>query len=156
MAVPQTANSTDITSVIANLSSRQNGRPKTKISGRKRAAILMLALGEQYGGKIWSMLDDDEVKDLSIAMSTLGTVEADVVEDMLLEFVSRMSASGALMGNFDATERLLQQYLPAERVVGIMDEIRIGRASCRERAEILDATVSITENAKTDGPRQDF
>src|SRR5437879_4242691 len=124
MAAPQTANSTDITSVIANLSSRQNGRPKTKISGRKRAAILMLALGEQYGGKIWSMLDDDEVKDLSIAMSTLGTVEADVVEDMLLEFVSRMSASGALMGNFDATERLLQQYLPAERVVGIMDEIR--------------------------------
>src|ERR1700748_3964299 len=35
-----------------------------------------------------------------------------------------MSASGALMGNFDATERLLQQYLPPERVVGIMDEIR--------------------------------
>src|SRR5438045_5626816 len=102
MAVPQTANSTGITSVIANLSARQTGRPKTKISGRKRAAILMLALGEQYGGKIWSMLDDDEVKDLSIAMSTLGTVEADVVEDMLLEFVSRMSASGALMGNFDA------------------------------------------------------
>src|SRR5205807_905527 len=124
MAVPQTANSNDITSVIANLSTRQIGRPKTKITGRKRAAILMLALGEQYGGKIWSMLDDDEVKDLSIAMSTLGTVEADVVEDMLLEFVSRMSASGALMGNFDATERLLQQYLPAERVVGIMDEIR--------------------------------
>src|SRR3977135_2977385 len=57
-------------------------------------------------------------------MSTLGTVEADVVEDLLLEFVSRMSASGALMGTFDATERLLQQYLPAERVTGIMDEIR--------------------------------
>ena len=57
-------------------------------------------------------------------MSTLGTVEADTVEDMLLEFVSRMSASGALMGNFDATERLLQQYLSPERVNGIMDEIR--------------------------------
>src|SRR5436305_987706 len=124
MAVPQTANSTDITSVIANLSSRQNGRPKTKISGRKRAAILMLALGEQYGGKIWSMLDDDEVRQLSLEMSTLGTVEVETVEDMLLEFVSRMSASGALMGNFDATERLLQQYLPPERVNGIMDEIR--------------------------------
>ena len=57
-------------------------------------------------------------------MSTLGTVEADVVEDLMLEFVARMSASGALMGNFDATERLLQQYLPAERVTGIMEEIR--------------------------------
>src|ERR1700743_3693222 len=57
-------------------------------------------------------------------MSNLGTVEADVVEDLMLEFVSRMSASGALMGNFDATERLLQQYVPSERVSGIMEEIR--------------------------------
>jgi flagellar motor switch protein FliG len=125
MALPQTSNQNDITSVISSLAARQNNRaPKEQISGPKRAAMLMLALGEQYGGKIWSLLDDDEVRELSIHMSTLGTVEAEVVEDMLLEFVSRMSASGALMGNFDATERLLQQYLPPERVVGIMDEIR--------------------------------
>jgi len=83
------------------LASRQNGRPKAPpLSGPKRAAILMLALGEQYGGKVWSLLDDDEVRELSMVMSTLGTVEADVVEDLLLEFVSRMSTSGALMGNF--------------------------------------------------------
>src|ERR1700749_3016131 len=125
MALPQTTNANDITSVISSLAARQGNRKQTDpISGPKRAAMLMLALGEQYGGKVWSLLDDDEVRELSIHMSTLGTVEAEVVEDMLLEFVSRMSASGALMGNFDATERLLQQYLPTERVTGIMDEIR--------------------------------
>ncbi len=125
MSVPQTTNAHDITSVIANLASRQGNRPKgPPMSGPKRAAVLMLALGEQYGGKVWSLLDDDEVRELSMAMSTLGTVEADVGEDLLLEFVSRMSASGALMGTFDATERLLQQYLPSDRVSGIMDEIR--------------------------------
>ncbi|QQO16242.1 flagellar motor switch protein FliG [Bradyrhizobium diazoefficiens] len=127
-AALQNANSNDITSVISTLGQRANSRaggPKTEaLAGPKRAAILMLALGEQYGGKIWSLLDDDEVRQLSLEMSTLGTVEVDTVEDMLLEFVSRMSASGALMGNFDATERLLQQYLPPERVNGIMDEIR--------------------------------
>ncbi|WP_298255736.1 flagellar motor switch protein FliG [Bradyrhizobium sp.] len=125
MAVPQTNNANDIANVISSLAARQNGKAKAPLlPGPKRAAILMLALGEQYGDKVWSLLDDDEVRELSVHMSTLGTVEADVVEDMLLEFVSRMSASGALMGNFDATERLLQQYLPPERVVGIMDEIR--------------------------------
>src|SRR6202162_740950 len=125
MAVPQTTNANDISTVIANLASRQGNRPKgPAMSGPKRAAILMLALGEQYGGKVWSLLDDDEVRELSMHMSPLGTVEAEVVEDLLLEFVSRMSASGALMGTFDATERLLQQYLPSERVSGIMDEIR--------------------------------
>jgi flagellar motor switch protein FliG len=124
----QNANSQDITSVISTLGARAGSRPKDgkteQLSGPRRAAILMLALGEQYGGKIWSLLDDDEVRQLSLEMSTLGTVEVDTVEDMLLEFVSRMSASGALMGNFDATERLLQQYLSPERVSGIMDEIR--------------------------------
>jgi flagellar motor switch protein FliG len=125
MAVPQAAqNTNDITSVIESLAKRQAGKEKKDIPGPKRAAMLMLALGEQYGGKIWQLLDDDEVRELSLAMSTLGNVEAEVVEDMLLEFVSRMSASGALMGNFDATERLLQQYLSPERVNGIMDEIR--------------------------------
>src|SRR5215472_6603093 len=126
MALPQAHNVQDITSVISSLAARQQnkGQATQQLPGPKRAAILMLALGEQYGGKVWSLLDDDEVRELSIHMSTLGTVEAEVVEDLLIEFVSRMSASGALMGNFDATERLLQQYLPPERVNGIMDEIR--------------------------------
>src|SRR3954464_365517 len=42
----------------------------------------------------------------------------------MLEFVGRLSASGALLGNFDATERLLVQYLPSDRVSNIMEEIR--------------------------------
>jgi flagellar motor switch protein FliG len=120
-----TTNNNDIAGAVAALAQRQASRPPgEKVSGPKRAAMLMLALGEQYGSKIWALLDDDELRELSIHMSSLGNVEADIVEDMMLEFVSRMSASGALMGNFDATERLLQQYLPEERVHGIMDEIR--------------------------------
>src|SRR3984893_5926754 len=107
MAVPQTTTTNEIANVIATLASRQSTRPKGKpMSGPERAAILMLPLAAQYGGKVWSLLDDDEVRELSMVMSTLGTVEADVVEDLLLEFVSRMSASGALMGTFDGTERL--------------------------------------------------
>jgi flagellar motor switch protein FliG len=114
----------DIASIVASLASRQTEASTRKLSGPERAAVLMLALGEQYGAKIWNMLDDDELRELSIVMSTLGTVDAVLVEGLLLEFVSRMSASGALMGNYDATERLLQQYLPPERVGGIMEEIR--------------------------------
>jgi flagellar motor switch protein FliG len=121
----QLANTNDIAGAVAALAQRQANRaPGEKLPGPKRAAMLMLALGEKYGGKVWSLLDDDELRELSLQMSTLGTIEPEVVEDTMLEFVSRMSASGALMGTFDATERLLQQYLPPERVTGIMDEIR--------------------------------
>ena len=115
----------DIGGLMAELASRpQVSKTRRKLTGPERAAVLMLALGENYGGKIFSMLDDDELREISIVMSQLGSIEAEEVEQLLLEFVGRLSASGALLGNYDATERLLQQYLPKERVGGIMDEIR--------------------------------
>src|SRR3954468_5282525 len=106
--------SSEIENLVATLAGRQHDGPKStrKLTGPERAAVLMLALGEQHGAKIWNLLDDDELRELSIVMSTLGTIDASAVESLMLEFVSRMSASGALMGNYDATERLLQQYLP--------------------------------------------
>ena len=53
MALPQTNNANDIASVISSLAARQGNKVKgAPIAGPKRAAILMLALGEQYGGKV--------------------------------------------------------------------------------------------------------
>jgi flagellar motor switch protein FliG len=116
----------EINNALASLVNRPGaGTPaKRQLKGPERAAVLMLALGEQYGAKIWSMLDDDELRQISVVMSNIGTINADLVENLLIEFVSRISASGAVMGNYDATERLLQSYLPAERVANIMEEIR--------------------------------
>jgi len=94
------------------------------ISGPERAAVLLLTLGNQYGAKIWAQLEDDELHELGVVMSKLGTVTAETVESLLVEFITRLSGSGAIMGNYDATEQLLKQFLTPERVAGIMDEIR--------------------------------
>jgi flagellar motor switch protein FliG len=124
MATPKKAQA-EIADLVATLAGRQAAAGSGRaLSGPERAAVLMLALGEQHGEKVWKLLDDDELRTLSVTMSTLGTVEAEAVESLLLEFVGRLSASGALLGNYEATERLLQQYLPADRVSNIMEEIR--------------------------------
>ena len=127
MNAPAQGKRTDIETLMATLAKgkAEAGVGKGRaLSGPERAAVLMLSLGDQYGAKVWALLDDDDLRQLSIVMSTLGTVESNNVEELLLEFVGRLSASGAVMGNYDYTERLLQQYLPPERVGGIMDEIR--------------------------------
>ncbi len=127
MPAPAKNPSSEIADLVATLAGRQaqsNAGSARTLTGPERAAVLMLALGEQHGEKVWKLLDDDEVRQISIVMSQLGTVGAESVESLLLHFVGRLSASGALMGNFDATERLLQQYLPPERVTNIMEEIR--------------------------------
>jgi flagellar motor switch protein FliG len=122
---PETAARADIDGLMADLASRpQVNMGRRKLTGPERAAVLMLALGEQYGGKIFGLLDDDELREISTAMSALGTIDADSVEQLLLQFVSQMSATGGLLGSYDVAERLLQQYLPKERVGGIMDDIR--------------------------------
>lgn len=94
------------------------------LSGTERAAVLLLALGREHGDVIWRQLDDEEIRLISIAMSKLGKVSTEIVEKLMVEFVLDMGHAGALVGNYDSTERLLQQFLPAERVSLIMEEIR--------------------------------
>jgi flagellar motor switch protein FliG len=94
------------------------------LSGAERAAIFLLSLGEENGAKLWSMLDEDEIKELSQTMSNLGTVSANLVEKLLIEFVSQMSSTGSLMGSYESTERLLSRFVQGDKVGQIMEEIR--------------------------------
>ncbi len=94
------------------------------LRGAERAAVLLLALGDEHGAPIWKSLDDEEVKEVSQIMSTLGTVSSSQIEGLLIDFVSQMSSTGSLLGSYDSTERLLQKFLPKERVGTVMEEIR--------------------------------
>lgn len=94
------------------------------ITGLERTAILLLALGKDFGEPVWASLEDDEIAEISIAMSKLGKVTTEQVEEIIARFVSDMSISGAVMGNFESTEHLLKQILPEDRVNVIMEGIR--------------------------------
>ncbi|WP_310542418.1 flagellar motor switch protein FliG [Phenylobacterium sp.] len=95
----------------------------TRLSGPEKAAVILLALGEDHG-TIWQQLDDEEIKEISQAMAGLGNVAASVVEQLLVDFISGMSGAGAIMGSFEQTQRLLAAFLPAEKVDTLMEEIR--------------------------------
>jgi flagellar motor switch protein FliG len=94
-----------------------------RLNGPEKAAIVLLSLGEDHTA-IWEALDEEEIKEISQAMATLGTVSASVVEELLVEFVAGMSSSGAIMGSFEQTQRLLGAFMPSEKVDSLMEEIR--------------------------------
>jgi flagellar motor switch protein FliG len=95
-----------------------------QFTGVEKAAILLLALGNEYGHPIWKQLDDDEVISVSLAMSRMGSVTKEISETLLTQFISNMSLTGALMGTSASTERLLAEFIPQERLKHIMEEIR--------------------------------
>ena len=114
------------------------------LSGAERAAIFLLSLGEEHGAKLWAMLDEEEVKELSQVMSNLGTVSSTLVEKLLGEFVSQLSSTGSLMGSYESTERLLQRFIPTDKVGQIMEEIRgpAGRTMWDKLANVNESVLA--------------
>jgi flagellar motor switch protein FliG len=94
------------------------------MSGLQKAAALMLALGDEHCSRLFALMHEDEIKEISSTMAQLGMVRSDVVEHLCQEFTDSLSGAGNLVGSFENTERLLLKTLPRDRVSQIMDEIR--------------------------------
>ena len=94
-----------------------------RLSGPEKAAVVLLALGEDHM-PLWQSLDEEEIKEVSSAMAGLGTVSSAVVEELLIEFVSGLSGTGAIMGSFEQTQRLLTSFMSGDKVDSLMEEIR--------------------------------
>jgi flagellar motor switch protein FliG len=114
------------------------------LTGPEKAGVLMLSLGEEHSARIWSMMDEDEIKEVSQVMSNLGTVSSSLVEKLLVDFVSQMSATGSLMGSYEGTERLISRFMPQEKVSQIMEEIRgpAGRTMWDKLANVNESVLA--------------
>ncbi len=114
------------------------------LTGPEKAAILLLAIGEEHASRLFVFMDEDEIKELSQTMASLGTVSATLVERLCVEFVEQISSAGALVGTFDSTERLLIKVLDRERVDGIMEEIRgpAGRTMWEKLANVSEMVLA--------------
>src|SRR3990170_2679865 len=94
------------------------------LTGDEKAAVLLLALGPDFGRPILQELDEMEIRQLSRAMVRLGPITQSMLDELLGEFVITISANGSIAGNSDTTQRLLLSFLPPDRVDSIMEEIR--------------------------------
>ena len=94
------------------------------LSGADKAAIFMLSLEQDQSAKLFELMDVEEIKELSMTMANLGTIDSEVVERLFIEFADQLSSTGSLVGSYDSTERLLLQTIDQEKVDLIMEEIR--------------------------------
>jgi flagellar motor switch protein FliG len=114
-----------------------------RYTGAEKAAVVLMSLGEE-AKKLWSMLDEEEIKEVSQAMASLGVVPSAVVEAVVHEFVQRMAGAGSVMGSIDQTQRMLANILPKEKVDSLMEEIRgpAGRNIWDKLANVNEAVLA--------------
>jgi len=115
-----------------------------ELTGAQKASILMFGLGEERAARLFGMMEDEEIKELSQSMATLGMVDADMVEALFIIFVKMMSGTGSFVGSFESTERLLINAIGNERVTQIMEEIRgpAGRTMWDKLGNVNEATLA--------------
>jgi flagellar motor switch protein FliG len=106
---------------VAALRIREDYRTLT---GPEKAAIMMLALGEEHATKLFTHMDDEEIRELSQTMANLGTVSSTIIERLFVEFAEQISSTGSLVGTYESTERLLLKVLDNDKVNQIMEDIR--------------------------------
>jgi flagellar motor switch protein FliG len=95
-----------------------------ELSGAERAAVVMLALGEDASRPLWAALDEDELREVTRAIAKLGSVAAEVVEQLLYDFVTNLSSTGAISGSTASAQRLLRNVLPADKADLILEDIK--------------------------------
>ena len=115
-----------------------------RLSGPQKAAALVLALNEEQAAALLGRMHEDEVRDLSVAMASLGTVPSAAVEEVCREFGDALGQAGHLFGSLESTERLLRKTLPPERVAQIMEEIRgpAGRTMWEKLGNVHEAVLA--------------
>jgi flagellar motor switch protein FliG len=94
------------------------------LSGAQKAALLIMSVGEDVAAKLFALMHDDEIREISQTMAMLGSVNSGVIERMVVEFADQISSTGNVTGTFESTERLLSKVLDKGKVDQIMEEIR--------------------------------
>jgi flagellar motor switch protein FliG len=95
------------------------------IPGLKKAAILMLILGEDLSAEVCKHLTEEEVEAVSKEMAALGPVPTPLGEKVLDEFhQTSIAAQFVTRGDLDFARRLLDRSLGAENARRVMDRVQ--------------------------------
>ena len=83
------------------------GRAEGKLTGLQKAAVILMSIDEEASTRLFTMMREDEIKEISHTMSGLGAIKAEVVENVFSEFLTKISEAGPVVGSMESTERLL-------------------------------------------------
>jgi len=94
------------------------------LSGARKAAILLLTLGEEHSSEVCKHLQDDEVEAIVKELAALGTVGSDTGERVLDEFHQLASAASyANQGSVEYARRLIDRAKGPETARRILERV---------------------------------
>jgi flagellar motor switch protein FliG len=94
------------------------------LSGVRKAAILMISLGDQASSEILRQLDDEEIQIIGREIARMQSIPTDQAENVLEEFYQMsMAHDYVLKGGIDYAKKLLMNAFGPDQAKRILDRV---------------------------------
>ncbi|MDR0324835.1 MAG: flagellar motor switch protein FliG [Oscillospiraceae bacterium] len=94
------------------------------MSGREKAAILLIALGKEYSSKIFRHLKDEEIEQLTLDITNVRRVDAETKDDIINEFYEEcLTQNYILEGGIDYARELLESSIGSARALELISRL---------------------------------
>ncbi len=110
-----------------------------KYSGPQKAAILLLAFGEEISAEIFKNMTEFEIKRIGSAMSRLGRVDGDVIDEVMEEFfVILQTNKKYFLGGNDFTKKIISSAFKDSEASAMIDDLALETNATLESLELID------------------
>ncbi|AZR73880.1 flagellar motor switch protein FliG [Anoxybacter fermentans] len=97
---------------------------REKLSGRKKAAILIMSLGPELAGQIFKHLSDEDIEQLTLEIANLNKVSPEIKDEVLNEFHQMALAQNYISrGGIVYARELLEKALGPQKAVAIINRL---------------------------------
>ena len=98
-------------------------RTMERLSGRRKAAVLIAALGPELAASVIQHMQEDEIEAISLEMSKLSAVGEQAAEAIMVELATLTSEQIAVSGGIDLTREVLERALGSERAQELLGRL---------------------------------
>src|SRR3954462_12705769 len=104
--------------------SKPSPSPASKMTGRQKAAIMLVTLGPERAAQLFGHMRDDEIEALTLEMAKLRNLNTDVTEAVLEEAVETTAAMSYIgSGGFEYAREVLEKSIGEARAAEIMGRL---------------------------------
>ncbi len=99
-------------------------KQQEQLSGREKAAILLIALGKEYSSRIFRHLKDEEIEQLTLDITNVKRVDATQKDAIIQEFYEECLTQSYLSeGGIDYARELLEASIGSQRAYELINRL---------------------------------
>ncbi len=94
------------------------------LTGRRKAAILLIALGKEKASEIYKHLNEDEIEQLTLEIANLSKVDAEAKNQVIEEFYQLCLAQNYISeGGIEYAREILERAMGSQKALEIINKL---------------------------------